>query len=61
MFKLLSIPVWTALLFHMVTIFGPFRVPVIFALLTLMTVSVVVGLSEAGAAFAAGTGTSCCI
>ena len=46
-FKLLSVPAWMALLFHVVTIFGPFRVPIIFATLTLITVSVITGLSEA--------------
>ena len=45
-FKLLSVPAWMALLFHIVTIFGPFRVPIIFSILILITVSVAIGFSE---------------
>ena len=54
MFKLLSIPVWTALLFHVVTVFGPVRVPVIFVILILITASVVTGFSENRATSAEG-------
>ena len=50
MLKLVSIPVWMALLLHVGTIFGPFRVPVIFVILVLLTVSVVTGFSEMKAA-----------
>jgi len=37
-------------LFHVVTIFGPFRVPVVVCILILITVSVATGFSEASSA-----------
>lgn len=49
-FRLLSVPAWTALLFHVVTIFGPFRVPAIVSILILITVSVATGCSETSSA-----------
>jgi len=63
MFKVLSIPVWTAVLFHVVTIFGPFRVPVICTLITVITVSVVTGFIESrnADAVAAAEGKNACV
>ena len=52
-FSLLSVPVWTAMLFHLSTVFGPFRVPVIVTALILIIVSAVTGVSETSAAAAA--------
>ena len=53
MFKLLSVPVWTALIFHVATVFGPVRVPVIFAVLILIFVSLVSSFNETKTASAA--------
>ena len=57
--KLVSVPVWMALLLHVGMIFGPFRVPVIFASLVLLTVSVITGFSETRAA--STDGKNCCL
>ena len=55
-FSLLSVPVWTAVLFHLSTAFGPFRVPVIVIVLILIIVSAVTGVSETSAAAATADG-----
>ena len=55
-FSLLSAPVWTAVLFHLSTVFGPFRVPVIVTVLILIIVSAVTGITEATAAAATADG-----
>ena len=53
-FQLLSVPVWLALLFHVVTVFGLFRVPVILTVLVLVAVSVASSFGEAKTASAGG-------
>lgn len=45
-FKLLSVPVWTSLIFHVATVFGPVRVPVICLIVVLVAVSVVSGFKQ---------------
>jgi len=61
MFKLLSVPVWTALIFHVATVFGPVRVPVIIAVLVLISVSIVSSFHETKTASAEGRNKRVCL
>ena len=58
-FKVLSVPVWMAFLFHMASVFGPFRVPVIFAILILIAISLVSDVTDTKRSSAEGENVCC--
>lgn len=46
LFKLISVPVWLALLFHLATIVGPLRVPLALVIVSLLLISLVSGMRD---------------